>query len=148
MSKHGSPANADKGRHGSSDFIDLCRINRFADKAAVERCVETLSFGYTEALDERYKHIHTQTHRVAMLPHMNDILGPVTNPLLPSILTRRVLGVNHLIPPAIVAKAYKILNEKGVTHLDHGFFIRGFAGNQNEGGVDELSICDPGDAGF
>ena len=55
MCKHGSPANADGGRHGSSDFIDMCGINRFAKKKAVEKCVEELSFGYTEALDVRYK---------------------------------------------------------------------------------------------
>jgi len=144
MCKHGSPANADKGRHGSSDFIDLCHINRFADNRAVEKCVEELRFGYTEALDVRYKHIHLQTHEIARLPHMNDIIGPITNPLSPSILTRRVLGVNHLIPPTIAARAYKILNERGITNLNHGLFIRGFIGDQYEGGVDELSICEPG----
>jgi len=144
MCKHGSPANADKGRHGSSDFIDLCGISRFAQKRQIEKCVETLGFGYTEALDARYKHIHLQTHNIARLPHMNDIIGPITNPLSPAILTRRVLGVNHLIPPGIVAKAYRTLNDRGVTHLNHGLFIRGFAGDPNEGGMDELSICEPG----
>lgn len=144
MCKHGSPANADKGRHGSSDFIDLCGISRFVEKNVVEKCVEDLSFGYTEALDVRYKHIHLQTHNIAKLPHMNDIIGPITNPLSPTILTRRVLGVNHLIQPAIIAKAYKILNERGITYLSHGLFIRGFAGAQDEGGMDELSICEPG----
>jgi len=144
MCKHGSPANADKGRHGSSDFIDLCGISRFATKDAVEKCVEYLGFGYTEALDVRYKHIHLQTHKIAMLPHMNDIIGPITNPLSPKILTRRVLGVNHLIPPVVVARAYNTLNERGITHLDHGLFVRGFAGNKEESGMDELSICEPG----
>jgi len=144
MCKHGSPANADKGRHGSSDFVDFCGINRLADKTAVEVCVEKLCFGYTEALDVRYKHIHLQTHKIAYLPHMNDIIGPITNPLSTLVLTRRVLGVNHLIAPGTVARAYKTLNEKGVTHLNHGLFIRGFTGNRNEGGVDELSICEAG----
>jgi anthranilate phosphoribosyltransferase len=144
MCKHGSPANADKGRHGSSDFIDLCGINRLANRSDVINCVEKLSFGYTEALDVRYKHIHLQTHKIAKLPHMNDIIGPITNPLSPEILTRRVLGVNHLIPPAIVAKVYKTLNERGVTHLSHGLFVRGFAGDKEESGMDEVSICEPG----
>jgi len=144
MCKHGSPANADKGRHGSSDFIDLCGINRFAGKKAIEECVESLCFGYTEALDVKYKHIHLQTHNIARLPHMNDIIGPITNPLSPKLLTRRVLGVNHLIQPGIIAKAYKILNERGITFLNHGIFIRGFTGDQNESGMDELSICEPG----
>jgi anthranilate phosphoribosyltransferase len=144
MCKHGSPANADKGRHGSSDFIDLCGISRFGSKEIVEKGVEELSFGYTEALDRRYKHIHMQTHEIARLPHMNDVIGPITNPLSPKLLTRRVLGVNHLIPPTMVAKAYRILNRKGITHLDHGLFIRGFAEDKTEGGMDELSICDLG----
>jgi len=142
MCKHGSPGNATAC--GSSDFVDLCGINRFADKVAVEKCVETLSFGYTEALDTRYKHIHVQTHKIIMLPHMNDIIGPITNPFSPAILSRRVLGLNHMVSPAIAAEAYKILNEKGITHLAHGLFIRGFAGNREEGGMDELSICEPG----
>jgi anthranilate phosphoribosyltransferase len=144
MCKHGSPANADRGRHGSSDFIDMCGINRLFPREAVEKCVETLSFGYTEALDTAYKHIHVQTHNIAKLPHMNDIIGPITNPLSPKILTRRILGVNHLIKPEIVAEAYKVLNQRGVTHLNQGLFIRGFIGDRHEGGVDELSISEPG----
>lgn len=142
MCKHGSPGNATPC--GSSDFIDLCGINRFAKKKAVEKCVEKLCFGYTEAMDTRYKHIHTQTHNIAHLPHMNDIIGPITNPLSTSILTRRVLGVNHLIAPGTVAMAYKTLNKRGVTHLSHGLFIRGFVGDKSESGIDELSVCEQG----
>lgn len=141
MCKHGSPANADTGRHGSSDFIKLCGINPVASKTEVENSVETLFFGYTEALDTRYKLVHTQTHKVAKLPHMNDIIGPVTNPVDPNLMTRRVLGVNHLITPEIVAQAYKILNEKGITNLQHGLFIRGFGNDKKNSGMDELSIC-------
>jgi len=145
MCKHGSPANADAGRHGSSDFVVLCGINNFAQKKEVEKCVESLGFGYTEALDTNYKSIHIQTHEIAKLPHMNDIIGPITNPLDPKILRRRVLGVNHLIAPTIVAQAYKILNERSITHLERGFFIRGFGDNNaEESGMDELSICKGG----
>lgn len=144
MCKHGSPANADQGRHGSSDFIDLCGINKFPSKAEAEKCIESLGFCYTEALDTRYKLIHLQTHKIAQLPHMNDILGPITNPLDPDKHTRRILGVNHLIPPSIVAQAYVILNKKGVTNLNHGLFIRGFVGNNRTSGIDELSICKEG----
>lgn len=144
MCKHGSPANADGGRHGSSDFISMLGINTYATKGEVERCMEEESFGYTEALDTRYKQIHMQTHRIAMLPHMNDIIGPITNPLSPLLLTRRVLGVNHLISPRIVAEAYKILNEHGVTNLQHGIFVRGFVDGHCYEGMDEVSICEGG----
>lgn len=144
MCKHGSPANADAGRHGSSDFVSMLGIETYAHKDTVRRCVEVEGFGYTEALDSRYKKIHLQTHTVAMLPHMNDIIGPITNPLCPSILTRRVLGVNHLVSPRVVAEAYKILNERGVTHLDHGLFVRGYADKMQYVGMDEVSICEGG----
>jgi anthranilate phosphoribosyltransferase len=144
MCKHGSPANADKGRHGSSDFISLCGINGFADKGLVERSVELFCFGYTEALDTRYKRIHLQTHDFAKLPHMNDIIGPITNPLNPRILKKVALGINHLIPPRIVAEAYQILNQRGFTYLEHGLFIRGFGDNNSQSIVDELSICGGG----
>jgi anthranilate phosphoribosyltransferase len=141
MCKHGSPANADKGRHGSSDFITLLGINTYAARKAVEECIEQECFGYTEALDVRYKLIHQQTHRVAMLPHMNDIIGPITNPLATRLMTRRMLGVNHLVSPRIIAEAYQILNERGVTDLRHGIFVRGFADKHSYKGMDEASIC-------
>jgi anthranilate phosphoribosyltransferase len=144
MCKHGSPANADKGRHGSSDFIKLLGINTYADKIEIERCVEEESFGYTDALDIRYKRIHSQTHEFAKLPHMNDIVGPITNPLNPRLLKRRVLGVNHLISPRIIAEAYQILNELGITYLQHGIFVRGFADKSRNAGMDEVSICEGG----
>ena len=143
--KHGSPANADAGRHGSSDFVDLCGINRYPAKSQLELSVASTKFGFTEALDLRYKRIHMQTHSVANVPHMNDIIGPITNPVRPDKLTRRVLGVNHLIHPRVVAKAFKILNERGVTHLSHGFFVRGFTEDRTAvQGVDEVSICAAG----
>ncbi len=144
MCKHGSPANADQGRHGSSDFIELLGINTCADKGDVERCLEEENFAYTEALDTRYKRIHLQTHKIAMLPHMNDIIGPITNPLHPRLMTRRVVGINHLIPPRVMAEAYRILNTCGITHLRHGVFIRGFIDNRRYEGMDEVSICEGG----
>ncbi|MBU4511820.1 hypothetical protein KKD19_01055 [Patescibacteria group bacterium] len=145
MCKHGSPANADEGKYGSSDFISLiCGINEYASKKEVEECLEKIGFGYTEACDIRYKSIHIQTHNVAKAPHMNDIIGPITNPLSPRKMTRRVVGINHLIAPRIVAEAYQILNEKGITHLQHGIFVRGFADESRYRGMDEVSICSGG----
>ncbi|KKT26337.1 MAG: Anthranilate phosphoribosyltransferase, partial [Parcubacteria group bacterium GW2011_GWA2_43_9b] len=113
-------------------------------KETMERCVERTHFGYIEALDKRYKHIHVLTHEVAQLPHMNDIIGPITNPLNPQKITRRVVGINHLIAPRIVAEAYKIMNKNGVTNLKHGLFVRGFANKGRYEGMDEVSICSGG----
>lgn len=144
MCKHGSPANADSGRHGSSDFISMLGINTYASRDEIEKCVEEEKFGYTEALDVRYKRIHLQTHKVAMLPHMNDIIGPITNPMSTRLMTRRVLGVNHLVSPQVIAGAYKILNARKVTNLHHGIFIRGFIDDCHYAGMDEVSICEGG----
>lgn len=141
MCKHGSPANAEDRHHGSSDFVTLCGISRERTKQEVEQCLVAHHFAYTEALDCRYKLIHLQTHKFAKLPHMNDIIGPVTNPLHPTLMTRRVMGINHLIAPRIVAKAYRILNERGITHLRHGLFVQGYTDNPEEVGMDEVSIC-------
>lgn len=104
-----------------------------------------MKFGYTDALAEVYKIIHVQTHRIAKLPHMNDIIGPITNPLDPRLLTHRVLGVNHLIPPHAVARAYCILNCRGVTNMKHALIVRGL-GDKVDGneGMDEVSICEGG----
>ncbi len=145
MCKHGSPANADKGRHGSSDFIvQICGINNLASKDAVEKCVEKLGFGYTEACDTGYKQIHMQTHKIAFLSHMNDIIGPITNPIDPEIMTKKILGMNHMIPPKVVAEAYQILNQRGVTNLKHGFFVRGYVNADRYEGIDEVSVCEGG----
>lgn len=141
MCKHGSPSNADSGRHGSSDFISMLGIGTYASKEVVQRCVEVESFGYTEALDTRYKQIHAQTHAVAKLPHMNDIIGPITNPLMPKLLSKRILGVNHLVSPRLVAEAYIILNDRDITNMEHGIFVRGYTENYRREGMDELSIC-------
>lgn len=145
MGKHGSPANADEGRHGSSDFIvDICRINNYAARIDVERCIEKHGFGYTEACDTGYKMIHIQTHEIAQLPHMNDIIGPITNPINPKIATKKILGMNHLISPRIAAETYQILNQKKITNLEHGFFVRGFVTKDRYEGIDEVSICEGG----
>lgn len=144
MCKHGSPSNADKGRHGSSDFISLLGIDTMVVARRTKECLEDLGFAYTEALDTQYKGIHLQTHEFAMLPHMNDIIGPITNPIHPHLLKRRVLGVNHLMSPRVVAEAYQILNERGVTKLEHGLFVRGFVDKEHAQGMDEVSICEGG----
>ena len=146
MCKHGSPSNADAGRHGSSDFISLCGIDEYGNRDQVTALIERFNFGYTEALDTRYKLIHMQTHAVAQMPHMNDLIGPITNPVSPHKLRRRVIGVNHLVNPAVVAEAYRILNYRGVTSMDHLLAVRGFGDRDNPGGMDELSICEGGTA--
>lgn len=136
--KHGSPGNTDST--GSSDFLLHLGLDLFAPKECVEKSAGQLCFGYTDALDTRYKTIHVQTHKTAKLAHMNDIIGPITNPLDPKLMKRRILGVNHLMEPKRVAEAYRILNERGITNLQHGLFVRGFVDEGGNGGIDEASV--------
>lgn len=140
--KHGSPGNTDST--GSSDFIKHCGVYSFPDKETVKQGLENFCFGYTDALDTGYKSIHKQTHESAGLAHMNDIIGPITNPVHPSLMKRRVLGINHLIEPKVVAETYQILNEKGITNLEKGLFVRGFVTSDREGGIDEVSVFEGG----
>ena len=138
MCKHGSPGNTDSA--GSSDFLEYIGINLFPEKKSVEKALEEVGFGYTDAVDTRYKVIHTATHEFARVAHMNDIIGPMTNPLNPNKLQKKILGVNHLISPEIVAEAYLILNEKRLTNLKHGLFLRGYVGKEKVKGMDEASV--------
>ncbi|MBR9675640.1 hypothetical protein GOV05_01380 [Candidatus Woesearchaeota archaeon] len=142
MGKHGSPGNTDST--GSSDFLEYLGVDLFSKPEVVEEALRRFNFGYTDALDTDYKSVHVQTHKSAHLAHMNDIIGPITNPLNPAMVKKRVLGVNHLIEPSIVAKAYNILNKEGITSLDHGLFIRGYVDSERNGGIDEASVFEGG----
>jgi len=142
--KHGSPANADNGRHGSSDFIELLGLNPYMSKELVERLILDHHFAYTEALDTQFKRIHLQTHLYAGIPHMNDLIGPITNPISPQLMTSRVIGVNHLLDPITVAKAYQILNDRGVTNMQNLIAVRGIAHPKTGEGMDELSTSEAG----
>ncbi len=138
--KHGSPGNADAGRQGSSDFINELGINTFTSTENLNRSIDNCGFAYTEALDTRYKLIHQLSHTFVPLSHMNDIIGPITNPIVPHQHTHKIIGVNDLIHPSLLAKAYSILNKKSVTHLTRGIFLRGYGDDSNTG-MDELSLC-------
>ena len=140
MLKHGSPGNTDNV--GSSDFLEYCGVYLFPKKETVVEGVDKYNFAYIDALDENYKRIHLQSHGKAKLAHMNDIIGPITHPVNPVFLRRKIVGVNHLIPPERVAQAYQILNEYHFTSLEQGLFLRGYStsGRDNNNGIDEVSI--------
>lgn len=138
MAKHGSPGNTDST--GSSDFLEHLGFDLMAAPDMTASGIDDHDFGYTEALNTAYKDIHLQTHEEAELPHMNDIIGPITNPIAPGTHSRRVIGVNHLMSPETVAETYRELNERGVTDTDHLIAVRGFVDPSDDGGIDEASI--------
>lgn len=140
MCKHGSPGNADAGRQGSSDFLKDLGLSLHASPDTVARSLREHCFGYTDALNTGFKTIHRQTHGIVPLSHMNDLIGPITNPLSASVHRKKIIGLNDLLDPGLVARSYVIMNENGVTNLERGLFVRGFGDNERDG-MDEVSIC-------
>ncbi|MDE1870180.1 MAG: hypothetical protein KGH71_04325, partial [Candidatus Micrarchaeota archaeon] len=142
IGKHGSSGNAQ--RSGSSDFVISLGIKNDAEPKSISKSIDEANFGYIEAIDQRYKRIHVQTHDVAHLAHMNDIIGPMTNPLNPRNLTGKLLGVNQVISPEVVAKAYVVLNALGVTNIRKGMVVRGYNVNGKTRTLDEISTMNGG----
>lgn len=138
MAKHGSPGNTDAA--GSSDFLAASGADLFCSPELAANALRETNFTYTEALDKQYKSIHLQSHHAARLAHMNDIIGPMTNPLAPELHTKKIVGINHLIEPKRVAEAYQVLNARGITNVEHGVFVRGFIDEAKNGGIDEVSV--------
>ncbi len=138
MAKHGSPGNARQS--GSSDMINALGIDNMPEPNKVERAIDNVGFAYIEALDTRYKSIHVQTHEFARFAHMNDIIGPMTNPVDPSKLQIKLLGTNAIVSPITIALAYKKLNELGVTNIKRGLFVRGYLNGDTTITTDEVSI--------
>ena len=91
------------------------------------KSLQKTNFGYIEALDTRYKVIHVQTHHFSEIAHMNDIIGPMTNPVDPSKLTIKLIGTNQVLPPKVIANAYVILNKLGVTNVRNGMAVKVFS---------------------
>lgn len=145
VAKHGSPGNA--RRSGSSDFITYLGIDTESKSTPqkIEEAIDFANYGYIEAIDTRFKAIHIQTHKFASVAHMNDIIGPMTNPIHPKKLTTKLVGVNQVIGPAVVGEAYLILNKKGITNVEQGLFVRGLLDPKkpNET-MDEISLLKGG----
>ncbi|MGI0141175.1 MAG: hypothetical protein ACREBF_00785 [Candidatus Micrarchaeales archaeon] len=142
LAKHGSPGGAQ--RSGSSDFIDYLGIDKLASPEIITQSIDDANFGYIEAVNTNYKKIHVLTHGVAHLAHMNDIIGPMTNPLKSENLVGKVLGVNQVIGPLVVAKAYQLLNNLGIMHVEKALIVRGYANGNKAKTVDEVSIMNGG----
>lgn len=144
MIKHGSRSHTDAGKSGSSDFFEQqCRIPLKLEVDRMKVLIRECHIGYIDAVDTRFKRIHLQTMHRSSVSHLNHILGPITSPVDPRLLRRRVIGVNQVVNPKVVAETYRILNEKGVTHMDHLWVVRG-RGNKEGDSIDEASIAHGG----
>jgi anthranilate phosphoribosyltransferase len=143
MIKHGSRSHSDAGQNGSTDFLERCGIPMNLEPKQMCALIKTHKIGYIDAVDTRYKRIHQATMELSDICHLNHLLGPITSPVHPTILRRRVIGINQMIDPLTVAKAYRILNEKGITHMERIFLVRG-RGETDADSMDEVSIASKG----
>lgn len=143
MIKHGSRSHSDAGKSGSSDFLEKCGIPLDLEVERTRSLIKACNIGYIDAVDARFKRIHKITMKESNVSHLNHVVGPITSPVNPLLLRRRVLGVNQLVSPEVVAKAYRILNEKGVTHMEHALIVRGRGENKADS-MDEVSIASGG----
>ncbi len=143
MIKHGSRSHSDSGKCGSSDFLEKSGIPMNLDVSQIELLAKKFQIGYIDAVDTRFKRIHLQTLHRSSVSHLNHIVGPITSPVHPTLLRRRVIGVNQVIRPEIIAKAYQILNEKGITHMEHVLIVRGRGATESDS-MDEVSIAEAG----
>lgn len=144
MLKHGSPSSTDSGRHGSSDFLSLLKIPTTMPPIEIRKSMKENNFAYIDASNKKYKRIHRSSSKGLSLPHMNGILGPMTVPVNPYQLQKKLMGTNSLIAPLVIAQTYQILNkETGGTNLKHGIFFRGVITIDNvKHYIDEISLED------
>ena len=144
--KHGSHGpKSNTQRTGSSDFVEFIGIDTASGPEAAKLYLERSNFGYTESIDTSYKSVHLVTQTFSHLSSMNDIIGPMTNPINPAELTVKLVGTNQIVPPMVVARAYALLNKKEVTKVEKGLFVRGHVvkGNTHRT-IDEISILNAG----
>ena len=139
--KHGSRSHTNPS--GSSDFFERCGVpmNLHSDK--MRALIRQHKLGYIDAQDARYKRIHAMTMERSCVPHLNHLIGPITSPVSPKHLRRRVLGLNQNVDPKIVAGAYAILNKKGITHMERLWLVKGRV-NRGIKCMDEVSIAKEG----
>ena len=59
-------------------------------------------------------------------------------------LNAKIEAGEELVAPEVVARSYQLLNERGVTNMERVLAVRGLAGEDADGGFDEVSICSAG----
>jgi anthranilate phosphoribosyltransferase len=137
MVKHGSRSHTNPS--GSTDFLEACGIPMDLPSETIQRSVDKFHLGYIDAVDTRFKRIHRMTMERSRVSHLSHIVGPITSPVHPHLLRRRVIGVNQNVNSRMVAQVYQILNDKGVTQMDHLLVVRGHGDTANDF-MDEVSI--------
>lgn len=137
MIKHGSRSHTNPS--GSTNFFEGCGVPMDLPAETIRTMAQRFHLGYIDAVDDRFKRIHRLTMERSRVSHLSHIIGPITSPVHPHFLRRRVIGVNQTVDPQMVARVYQILNEKGVTRMDHLLVVRG-CGDDGNTFMDEVSL--------
>jgi len=121
--KHGSYANT--SAVGSTDAIEALGVNIHQSSfAQIERLFDNTSFYFSDA------HVSKTIHDLSHSPFIrhetiNHIIGPMTPPVDSKTRLNKIIGVNEGIHPKVIAKAYKILHDRGAQRIGNVLVVSG-----------------------
>ena len=111
--KHGSYGNTT--RVGSTDVPEQFGANLYQETPEdIELLIKRTGFWFSDT--HAVKTLHYLSH-LLMVETVNHIVGPMTPPIGPNTVLYKMMGVNHNVHPATIARAYTILHELGVVNL-------------------------------
>lgn len=129
--KHGSYANT--SAVGSTEAIEALGINIYLKSLEeIRHLLDSARFYFSDA------HIAKTIHDLSHSPFMrhetiNHIIGPMTPPVHRETILHKVIGVNEGVHPALIAKAYEILNQKGYQKVGNVAVVSGLSEDFNLG---------------
>ena len=111
--KHGSYGNTTCV--GSTDVLEqfgACLCQNGPNE--IKRLIETTGYWFNDA--HSVKTLHYLSH-LLMVETVNHVVGPMTAPVEKSTKLYKVMGVNHNVHPAVIARAYAHLHRVGCVNL-------------------------------
>lgn len=129
--KHGSYGNT--SAVGSTEAAEALGINIYQRSIEeIRRLHEATGFYFSDA--HSVKTIHDLSHSPFMRHEtINHIIGPMTPPIDKKTTLNKVIGVNEGVHPALIAKAYEILHEKGYQKVGNVAVVSGLSKDFQDG---------------
>jgi len=132
--KHGSYSNT--SALGSTEMIEMCGANtNLISLEKIREIFRKTNFFYADA--HWCKTVHDLSHFLRV-ETVNHIIGPLTPPIASRTAIYRLMGVNEKVHPALVAKAYEILNEKKFQKIENGAIVCGLDRKGEEIDIENL----------
>lgn len=133
--KHGSYANT--SAVGSTDAIEKLGVDiGQMSFRQIKDLFDKTGFYFSDA------HISKTLHDLSHNPFMrhetiNHIVGPMTPPVDRDTVLNKVIGVNEGIHPQVIARAYEVMDAKGIQRIGNVAVVSGL--NAPPDGIDVLS---------